>query len=826
MIWVTLALAQQLPVLEEAAPPRYPAEALASGQPAAVVLRLTVDDTGAVRRAEVEEGVDPAFDRAALDAARATRFRPALDEDGEPAWAEILYEVRFEPDLAPVLSVEGTVRQAGTRQPAADVRLRAEGPDGSVRYATIDPDGRFGLVGLAPGPWTLTVESPGYDELQRTVEVTPGKVVGLDFSVRLVRPWEVVDDDVDEVIVVEEEEAAVEVSERVLTMEDIRYLPGTGGDIVKAVQNLPGVSRPPLGIGQLLIRGTAPEDSAYYLDGARLPTVFHFSGLSTVLNGDSLADVALLSGNYSTRYGRTLGGVVDLRVDTDLPERSRGYVSVDLLQTTAFVEQKIGPDTSLTVSGRRSYIDAVLSPVLSAAGGSTVRAPRYYDLQTRLLHRTDQGTLDLMFLLSDDSFRVLGDAEDPDAVQIGLTDRFQKLRMRWTHDIGAGWDAEVSFLIGPSSRSFDLAPDGRAIERDMTVNNRWELTRGYRGGWHAWRMGVDVYTGASTFSYDIEAFGVAEKGGVGFMSPSPYVEPSVKLGPVELTGGVRVDPWILDQGYSTVAVDPRLVGRVDATPTTRFEAAVGQFSQFPGVRQVLPSQQGNPDLGPSRSLQASVGLEQDVGPVGLEVTVFGSMLSNLVVGREDAFRFFTGPPPSGPLDTGPYANDGTGRVGGVEMLARLQTERTLGWLSATFSRSTRVNRPGDKEALFIYDQPVTLTALASHELPRGWRIGGRARYGSGNPYNPVVNRIWDADSRSFRPVYDPDTSRLPAFFALDLRVDKEFTFERWKLTTYLDVQNATNRNNPEVMGWTDDYEREEPISGLPVVPAFGLRGEW
>lgn len=825
MLWFSLALAQTLPVPLEPVQPRFPAEALAEGRSAEVTLRLTVDDSGEVRGAEVEEGLDPAFDAAALDAVRALRFTPATAEDGTPAWAEILFAVRFDPELAPVLSVEGQVKEAGTRAPAKKVLLRAVGPDGQEQFSTIDADGRFELVGLETGTWTIGVESPGYEDIAQTVEVKDGRVVQIAFTVRLTRPWEVVDD-VDEVVVVQQQEAAAEVSERVLSAEEIRYLPGTGGDLVKAVQNLPGVSRPPFNIGQLLIRGTAPEDSAYYLDGAKLPSVFHFAGLSTVVNGDILEDVALLSGNYSTRYGRTLGGLVDLRVDSSLPERSSGYVSVDVLQATAYVEQRLDDRTSVSVSGRRSYIDAVLTPVLSAAGDSTVRAPRYYDMQARVLHHTDDGVIDAMFLLSDDSFSVIGDTEDPDAVQIGLTERFQKFRLRWTHDLGAGWSGDMSFMVGPSSRSFALGPTGEAVEREITLNHRFELRRGYQGGWNAWRMGVDLYTGSSQFRYDIEDFGVLERGSVWFTSPSPYVEPSVRVGSLEVTGGLRVDPWILDEGYQTVAVDPRIVARLEASPATRFEAAVGQFSQFPGVRQVLESQQGNPDLGPARSIQASVGVEQAIGPVDVEVTAFGSLLSGLVVGREDAFQFQTGPPEFGPIDTDPYANEGTGRIGGVEFLARYGSERTTAWLSATVSRSMRTDRTDEKEKVFRYDQPLVLNALASHQLPKGWRLGARLRFGSGNPYNPVTNRIYDMDSREFTPVYDPESSRLPAFFSADVRIDKAFTFEKWKLTTYLDLQNATNRANVDVMGWTDDFETEEPIAGLPIVPAFGLRGEW
>ena len=98
---------------------------------------------------------------------------------------------------------------------------------------------------------------------------------------------------------------------------------------------------------------------------------------------------------------------------------------------------------------------------------------------------------------------------------------------------------------------------------------------------------------------------------------------------------------------------------------------------------------------------------------------------------------------------------------------------------------------------------------------------------AGVPYTPVANRVYDMATRSFLPVYgDPGSARLPPFWSVDVRVDKEWSFRNWTLTTYLDVQNVFNAQNPEVMSWSYDYGEEEPISGLPVFPAFGERGEW
>jgi len=65
--------------------------------------------------------------------------------------------------------------------------------------------------------------------------------------------------------------------------------------------------------------------------------------------------------------------------------------------------------------------------------------------------------------------------------------------------------------------------------------------------------------------------------------------------------------------------------------------------------------------------------------------------------------------------------------------------------------------------------------------------------------------------------------RLEEFFSLDVRVSKEFRFEDWLLETYLEVNNATNRENVENVGYSYDYKERNDINGLPIVPSFGIK---
>ncbi|MDP2313543.1 MAG: hypothetical protein Q8P41_11605 [Pseudomonadota bacterium] len=323
------------------------------------------------------------------------------------------------------------------------------------------------------------------------------------------------------------------------------------------------------------------------------------------------------------------------------------------------------------------------------------------------------------------------------------------------------------------------------------------------------------------------AFSPYESDAAWSFAPALYVEPSIRLGPVVVTPGLRADALVYDFGYARATLDPRLGMKIVAGPTTIVKASVGRYSQFPTTRQLAPGGDGNVDLTEAWSLQSSLGLVQAL-PLGLsvEATGFYNRLYDLVVGREDRFRFFTGPPPIGPFDEAGYANEGTGRICGGELLVRLDADKTLGLLSATFSNSVRVDRDGTEE-LFTNDQPFVINALASQELPRRWRVGIRGRVSAGDPYTPVVNRVYDMGSRVFIPVYgERDSARLDPTYSIDVRVDKEWKFKKWAFTTYLDLQNATNVQNPEVMSWTYDYSEEAPISGLPIIPAFGVRGEW
>jgi len=154
-------------------------------------------------------------------------------------------------------------------------------------------------------------------------------------------------------------------------------------------------------------------------------------------------------------------------------------------------------------------------------------------------------------------------------------------------------------------------------------------------------------------------------------------------------------------------------------------------------------------------------------------------------------------------------------------------DRFSGWLAYTFQRSLRTDGPGTAERRFEFDQPHILTLVGTYSFPRGWSAGARFRWVSGNPLTPVQGSVYDAAQGTFVPLFGPKLSdRLGPFHQLDVRVDKTWTYRTWRLSLYLDVQNVYNHGNPEGRTYNFDYSEDQALTGLPVLPILGVKGEW
>jgi hypothetical protein len=86
--------------------------------------------------------------------------------------------------------------------------------------------------------------------------------------------------------------------------------------------------------------------------------------------------------------------------------------------------------------------------------------------------------------------------------------------------------------------------------------------------------------------------------------------------------------------------------------------------------------------------------------------------------------------------------------------------------------------------------------------------------------------VYDADHDIYRPIYGVVNSvRSPLFHRLDARIEKQWHPGRLLLAGYLDVQNAYLHRNTEATGYGFDYRQRVNVTGLPILPSLGIRGE-
>ncbi len=832
------APASRLPELAWSPRPRWTQESLARGAPGEALLRLQIDDQGRVIGFELLSASSPDFEAMARALAPELRFQPALDPSGRPTAAVIEYRHRFLLERAPTVSIAGRVQLAGQDRPLEGVRVLAipaqGGPEASVERQT-GPDGRFELLDLPPGSYLLRAIAPGLRSDELEIEVRAGEVVEVRLYPQPAPPLR--EEGPGEELIVTGERLQPELTERRLDAREIRRIPGTGGDIVRAIQTLPGVARTPFNSGTLLVRGTPTDSTALLMGGTRLPLVYHFGGLATAINGDMLEELRFLPGAWGVPYGRRMGGLIDLVPRAEPSDEARGYAAVDLLQSTLFQDLPTGPRSSISLSLRRSYFDALLSPVVNLDPDARLRLPGFTDGQLHYRRRGDRGgRLGLMLLGSEDhlSYRSLtAEGEEGDS---RLYIRFLRLWARSSTPLGMGWHLESGGTVGPESTRAVL--EGKTIGRDRGLRGhaRVEINRPLLpGAAFGWRFGADLELSVDDrFRYAVNdlagfyAFAEDERGRDDLFMPGLWFEQAQRAGALTFIPGLRWDAMLTRRGYQARALDPRARLRWDIDPRLVLSVGGGRYSQFPQHREFSDQGIGNPKLGPEHADQLAVGLEaRPREGLSFESTAWLSMIAELVVGHEDRFVFELSPPPMAPFDLGNYANAGVGRAYGLELLGRFEQAPWSASASLSLSRSARRERPDGDWTLFEYDQPYAVHLLGSRALPKGWTVGTRARLIAGNPYTPVGNRIYDQGEQAWLPVFDMDErARLPPWMSLDARVDKQWTFRRWALTGYLDVQNLTNRRNVELLAWSFDFREELHIVGLPILPTFGLRGDW
>lgn len=839
----------------------YPPEAQASGLTADVMLRLRVEANGSVSEVEVLAPAGHGFDQAAVEAARRFVFTPAL-VNGKPAAVKIPFRYSFtlsekaiEPATPTLGEFSGNVLVAGAETPLAGATVSLRDASGRQFTAVTTDDGTWSVRDLPPGRYQLSVEAPGFSRIELEEDVVAGEATELTYRMSAKVEGAI------EVSVVGTRPPR-EVLRRTISRREMTRVPGTGGDALRSLQNLPGLARPPGLAGLLIVRGSAPEDSAVYVDGDTVPFIYHFGGLSSAIPTELLDRIDFYPGNFSVRYGRVMGGIVDVGMrEPDVTCRGpygqassekgcfHGLAQIDLIDARVLVQGPLPIDGwTFAIGGRRSWVDAWLKPVLREAGAGVTTAPVYYDYQ--LIAETKPSPtsrLSLRLLGSDDALEVLIEnpaAQDPatlgGSVRFGTS--FYRLQALFDAELTSKVSLSSLLSFGQDKVNFGL---GRFVfnGNTYTIQAREEFT---------FELAPEVTIHAG-LDFQIAPFELLvrapEPPRPGEPSPGPlstrplletsidstfyrpawYTDALLRFGRFTVTPGLRLD-YARDTGHTDLS--PRLTARYDLTTNAQHEdgsesrrttlkLGAGVFNQ-PAQPQETDEVFGTPGLLSNRAFHYALGIERELTD-NIEINVEGFYKDlDRLVSRSAA------------LDgTFEYGTRGSGSVVGAETLIKYKADdRFFGWLAYTLSRSMRRDAPGEDTYPFQFDQTHILTVLGSYKFGDGWEAGARFRLVSGPLDTPVLQppglpAVYAADAAAYTPLSgEPFSARLPLFHQLDVRVEKSWQLRSFDLTFYVDVWNAYNNAAAEAFTYNFDYSRRSYQQGLPIIPSMGFRGEF
>jgi TonB family protein len=834
----------------------FPPSEAKAGRGATVVMQIAITATGAVADVTVLESAGAAFDGPALAAARQFVFEPAT-ADGKPIPVKITYRYvfKFEEKIVKKTTADfaGVVRDRRTKQPLANVRVALD----TGQQTLTDDQGRFSVPDVPPGEHTVTLSGEALATVGTTETFEVAKRIDAVYEVDPKKQKSASADEEEE-IVVTAPRIKKQVVSTVVQAEQATRVPGTQGDVLKVVENLPGVARAAAGSGALVVWGSAPTDTRVYVEGVRVPRLYHDGGYRSILSSDFVKAVELIPGGYGPLYGRGLGGIVTVALRPLDEHGVHGSVAADTIDSSASVRAEVSERLHVAVAARKSYLDSVLSAVTSENVGLYVPLPRYWDGQARAVYTlAPHETIEVGALLSSDRTTRNNPAADPSlATSSTAGTDFNRVYARYERHGADGNVVTVTPSVGTDSTSL-VNTYGQTVTE--LTNDSWVF--GLRAGWQGplaklvrGAVGLDAEMqlsslhragsiGAPPREGDIYVFGQPPPSEINFddwkttiATVAPYAEADIALldDALHVVPGLRFEPYITTTnkitppptanpniGYSheDAVIEPRISVRYAFTPRITAKAAFGIYHQAPQPED-LSARFGTPTLVLSTARHYLAGsVLQLTETLSVEMTGFYAQQENLATRSES----------ESPLVGHALEQQGIGRSYGTQFLLRQQTlGRFFGWVSYSILRSERKDAPDRDWRLFDYDQTHVMTAVGSYDLGGGFEVGMRLRYATGYPRTPVIGHYYDASTSTSEPLFGAHNStRVPPFVSLDARLAKRFRFGgKTEAEVYLDVQNVTNHSNPEEIVYDPTYTQRGYITGFPILPAVGGRLSW
>mgnify|MGYP000077961108 CR=1 FL=1 len=703
-------------------------------------------------------------------------------------------------------TIIGKVVEKISKQPIPGVNVILEGTQ--IGAAT-DIEGRFEITNVPIGNYQVRISAIGYTTSVRS-----------DVVVNSARPAQLTIELAETVLELEgvtvtsgffDSEPTEVISLKKFSYEEIRRAPGGFEDVVRALSVLPGVGQQSAGRNDLIVRGGAPSENLYLVDGFIFPTINHFGnqgatgGPLSFINLDFVEETSFSTGGFSAIYGDKLSSVLKIDLREGRTDRIGGKATISASQFGLNLEGPVEEKSNFIFSIRRSYLDFIFN----AAGFNFV--PEYYDLLGKYNYNIDNSNrISFLFIGALDRVKFNNNDEDDifDNARILGSDQNQYVTgISYDHLFRNGI---LTFSAGRSYIKFDSFQNDTLLN-PIFVNNSIEAENELKGSLiYKLSSNAEINIGASAKFIDFETdvlfqnnfittFGdtllqnnlTADKN---FTKYGAYLQYSnLFFNKLRFNLGGRVDYF--DAIDNSFYLSPRFSASYNFNNLTRLNFSTGVYHQFPSYIWLAA---GNNNLEAIKVNQYILGVSQRLTE-NLQVKLEGFykdyknyptsvlrpylVLANTGVGYGGAEENFES------FGFEPLVSEGFGNAKGIElsMQKRSTGQGVYGLISATYAQTEftgldGINRPSAFEQEWIFN--LSGGYIFDHQ----WEVSFKFRYASGRPITPY-------NSNGTQSLSNYLTDNLPPLHTLDLRVDKRWDLGGLSLITYLDIQNIYNRSN-------------------------------
>lgn len=781
-----------------------------------------------------------------------------------PAHAQVQQE--------PVGGVRGRIVDSvtGRAVPTATVNLvRNQRVQGTVEA---DAAGEFSFEDVPEGVYSVDVEEQGYVKaVQADVRVVLRRVAAVEFA--LVRgSGELLAEVVVSARATAEDPRATP-NTVLLEREEIRRNPGSAGDVIRALDVLPGV----VSTGEFssfTVRGNGPRDNLILIDGIPFDRVAHFDeslgeqeavdggGRYSIFAPNIIGSARFSPGGWRAAEGGRNGSLLELEIANGNPVSSTAGARIDIIGLEADYEgpSYVADNTSLLLSARQfdfgdlfeaiEELDIGTQRLTDFIAKSVTDLNDDHRLELLAIFAGEDSTRTVENALASENFEDVGlEASKQDSTLLGVT-------WRWAPGDVAQWrntfyyrDSDTTAtegeiypdLAGPnptpattparenilrikereteigwrSDFSTLLGADGIFSAGARVARVDLDFDRRLSGDWTRYVYGQSDFRADPAQRYIVltpEEYDSTLKAAE--TQIAAYADYAWTSGDVTWTPGMRYER----DGFSGKSlIAPRLLLSWQPDAVTRVWTGGGVYHQTPRYLDIA-SDPSNLDLKSERSTQWVLGYSRHLREdLRFSAEGYYQMLDDLIVFDDRT--------------TNTATNIGEGSAAGVDlMLAKRMSRDWSASATYSYSRARRDDRLGEGEYASDWDRPHAFGIVGAWQPSDRWTFSAKWKYASGIPTDAFIvhsNVLGAAGPvRYSKELTRTNVERLPDYHSLNLRVDYQRRFGPLSLVAYLDILNVYGRENANGYEW-DERRGLNIIEGLDeALPTIGLRFEY